>query len=128
MCVACVYAARLLGCKGDGIANPDLFACRSRTWMSLDISAFMRSIASHPAGPHCRLAQKNDNRAPIAGGGRGRHNLHRVCQTTVTAPLCIGGVVWSQHSHHNIHSPGSDSKESLFIRRKAWTYTSFLSG
>ena len=56
--------------------------------------AFMRSIASHPAGPHGRLA-KNGNRAPIAGGGRGRHNVHRACQTAVTAPLRVGCVVWS---------------------------------
>ena len=57
--------------------------------------AFMRSIASHPAGPHGRLAQKNGYRAPIAGGGRGRDNLHRVCQTAVPAPPRVGCVVWS---------------------------------
>ena len=57
--------------------------------------AFMRSIASHPAGPHGQLAQKNSNRAPIAGGWRGRHNLHMVCQTVVTALLRVGCVVWS---------------------------------
>ena len=51
-------------------------------------SAFVRSIASHPACLHGRHAQ-NGNGAPIAGGGRGRHNLHRVCQTDVTAPLCV---------------------------------------
>ena len=28
---------------------------------------------------------KNGNRAPIAGGGKGIYNLHRVCHTTVTA-------------------------------------------
>ena len=39
---------------------------------------------------------KNGNRAPIAGGGRGRHNLHRVCQTAVTDPPRVGCVVWSQ--------------------------------
>ena len=68
------------------IANPDLFACGSRTWISLD-------IAGHSAGPHGRLAPKNSNRGPIAGGGRGRHNLHRVCQTAVTAPPRVGCVV-----------------------------------
>ena len=31
--------------------------------------AFMRSIASHPAGPHGRPAPKNGNRAQIAGAG-----------------------------------------------------------
>ena len=40
------------------------------------LPAFMRSSASHPAGPHGRLAPKKINRAPIAGAGRFRHNLH----------------------------------------------------
>ena len=35
--------------------------------------AFVSSSASHPAGPH---AQKTVNRAPIAGRGKVRHNLH----------------------------------------------------
>ena len=39
-------------------------------------SAFMRCSASYPAGPHGRLVKKTVNRAPIAGGGRFRHNLH----------------------------------------------------
>ena len=38
--------------------------------------AFVSSSASHPAGPHGRHAQKTVNRAPIAGGGEVRHNLH----------------------------------------------------
>ena len=53
--------------------------------------AFMRSITSHPAGPHD--LPKNGNRASIAGGGKGRHNLHRVCHTTVTAPPRVGCIV-----------------------------------
>ena len=36
-------------------------------------SAFVSSRASHPAGPH---AQKTVYRAPIAGDGEVRHNLH----------------------------------------------------
>ena len=36
---------------------------------------------------------QNGNRAPIAGRGRGRHNLHKVCHTTVTAPPHVG-CVW----------------------------------
>ena len=56
--------------------------------------AFMRSIASHPAGRFAGLP-KNGNRAHIAGGGRYRHNLHRVCQTAVTATPRVGCVVWS---------------------------------
>ena len=31
---------------------------------------------------------KNGNRAPIAGGGRGRHNLHRVCGTADSSTTC----------------------------------------
>ena len=58
--------------------------------------AFTRSIASHPEGPHGRLA-KNSNRAPIGAGGKGRHNLHMVCQTALTAPARVGCVVWSQY-------------------------------
>ena len=38
--------------------------------------AFVSSSASHPAGPHGRHAQKTVNRAPIAGSGEVRHNLH----------------------------------------------------
>ena len=38
--------------------------------------AFVSSSASHPAGPHGRHAPKTVNRAPIAGGGEVRHNLH----------------------------------------------------
>ena len=38
--------------------------------------AFVSSSASHPAGPYDRHAQKTVNRAPIAGGGEVRHNLH----------------------------------------------------
>ena len=42
---------------------------------------------------------KNSNRAPITGGGRGRHNLHRVGQTAVTAPPHAGCVVWNPITH-----------------------------
>ena len=34
------------------------------------------SSTSHPAGPHGRHAPKTVNRAPIAGSGKVRHNLH----------------------------------------------------
>ena len=41
------------------IANPDLFACGSRTWISPTSPAFMRSIVSHPAGQHgCRVQKQ----------------------------------------------------------------------
>ena len=55
--------------------------------------AFMRSIASHPAGPHGRPAPQNGNWSPIAGGGSGQHNLYRVYQTAVAAPPRVVCVV-----------------------------------
>ena len=49
--------------------------------------------------PFFHIALLNDfgkfNRASIAGGGRGRHNLHRVCRTIVTAPPRVACVFWS---------------------------------
>ena len=74
------------------IENPDLFACGSRTWISLDTSRFYEEYCQSSSGPHGQLAQ-NRSRAPIVGGGRGRHNLHRVCQTAVTDPPRVGCVV-----------------------------------
>ena len=45
----------------------------------------MRSMAGLPP--------KNGNRAPIAGGGRGRHNLHMVlpyhCDRSTACRLCV---------------------------------------
>ena len=66
--------------------------------------AFMMSIASHPAGLLGR--PKNGNRAPIAGVGRGRHNLHRVCHTTVTATPRVGCVFWSPMASHHSYLAG----------------------
>ena len=60
------------------------------------LPVFMKSIASHPAGPHRRLAQKRQS-GPHCWGGRVRHNLYRVCQTAVTAPPRIFCVVVSQY-------------------------------
>ena len=49
------------------IANPDFLCVVVGPGLVSTSPAFMRSIASHPAGPHGRLA-KNGNRAPMAGG------------------------------------------------------------
>ena len=65
-----------------------------RTWISLDIAAFMRSIASHAPCSQGRLSKKW-YRAPIVEGGRGGHNLHRVCQTAVKGPPRVCCVFWS---------------------------------
>ena len=77
------------------IANLDLFACGSRTWISLDIARFYEEHCQPSGGSAWPTCPKNGNRAPIAVGGRGRHNLHRVCQTVVTAPPRVGCVDWS---------------------------------
>ena len=50
------------------IANPDLFACGSRTWNSLDIARFYEEHFQ-PAGPHDRLAQKTVIGPPSLGAG-----------------------------------------------------------
>ena len=54
--------------------------------------AFMRNSASHPAGPHGRLSPKNGEWGPIAGGGRGRNNLHSSfpdrCDSYIACMLC----------------------------------------
>ena len=46
-------------------ANPEFYEGGSRTWISLDISHLFRSIASHPAGPHDRLAPITVIGAPL---------------------------------------------------------------
>ena len=35
----------------------------------------------------------------LCWGGMDRHNLHRVCHTTVPAPPRVDGVFWSLHHH-----------------------------
>ena len=53
---------------------------------------FMRSSASHPAGPHGRLSPKTVNRALNTGGGRCRHNLHSGlpyhCDSSIDCMVC----------------------------------------
>ena len=72
------------------IVNPDFFACSSRTWISLNIARFYEEHCHPSRGSACP-----QNRATIAGGGRGRHNLYRVFQHAVTAPSRVCCVVWS---------------------------------
>ena len=63
-CVKCV-------CVWFGaIANPDLLACGSRTWISLDITRFYEAYC-HPSSGCVWPAAKTVNRSPIARGGRG---------------------------------------------------------
>ena len=58
------------------ITNPDFLVNVVGPGLVSTSPAFVSSNASHPAGPHGRHAQKTVNRAPIAGGGEVRHNLH----------------------------------------------------
>ena len=76
------------------IANPDLFVCGSRTWSR--IRPLLRGALTAIQRVRMIGMPKNGNRVPIAGGGRGRHNLYRVCHTAVTDPLRVGCVIWSQ--------------------------------
>ena len=53
--------------------------------------AFMRSSASHPAGPHGRLAQKTVNQAPLMGAGGFTTICTAVCNrydSSTTCRLC----------------------------------------
>ena len=51
------------------IANPDLFACGSRTWISLDIARFYEEHCQSSSGSAWPDCPKNGNRAPITGAG-----------------------------------------------------------
>ena len=77
------------------IANPDLVACGSWTGISLDIARFYEEHCQPSSGSAWPACPTNGNRAPIAGGGMGRHNLHRVCQAAVTALPRVCCVVWN---------------------------------
>ena len=59
MCV-CVWVAVVwvVYLSVTDIANPDLFACSCRTWISLDISRLMKSSDSQPAVPHVHIASR----------------------------------------------------------------------
>ena len=63
--------------------------------ISLDIARFYEEHCQPSSGSAWPAFPKNGNRTPIAWGGRGRHNLHRVCHTTVTAPPHVGCVFWT---------------------------------
>ena len=65
-----------------------------RTWIGLDITAFVSSSASHPAGPHGRHAQKNGKSDPHYWGRGGSTQFAQQLETTVTAPPLVGCVVW----------------------------------
>ena len=57
------------------ITNPDLFVCGCRTWICLDITRFYEEQRQPFNGSAWPAYQKIVNQAPIAWGGRFRHNL-----------------------------------------------------
>ena len=59
------------------ITNPDFLVWSCRTWIGLDITRFCEQ--QRQPSQRVRIAgmpKKTVNRAPIAGGGEVRHNLH----------------------------------------------------
>ena len=62
--------------------------------IGLDITRFCEQQRQPYSGFAWPACPKTVNWAPIAGGGRGRHNLHGVCQTAVTASPRVGCVAW----------------------------------
>ena len=56
--------------------------------------AFMRSSASHPAGPHGRIVQKTVNRASLLGREISTQFAKQFV-TAVTTPPLVGCVIWS---------------------------------
>ena len=74
------------------IANPDLFVCGCQTWICLDITLFMRSSASHPAGQHGRCAQKTGKLGPPLLGVGGFDTICTAvcnhCDSSTACRLC----------------------------------------
>ena len=66
----------LLSDMSADITNPDLLFKVVGPGLVSTSPAFVSSSASHPAGPHGGHTQKTVIRAPIATGGKVRHNLH----------------------------------------------------
>ena len=57
--------------------------------------AFVSRSASHPAGPHGRLAPKNGKAGPHCWGRKGYTQFAQQLVSAVTAPPLVGCVVWS---------------------------------
>ena len=57
--------------------------------------AFVSNSASHLAGPHGRHTQKNGKSGPHCWGRGGSTQFAQQLEFAVTAPLLVGGVVWS---------------------------------
>ena len=81
------------------IANPDLFACGSRTWISLDIVRFYEEHCQPSSGFAWLACQKTVIEPTLLGAGGVDTICTGVCQTAVTAPPRVGCVVWSRYYH-----------------------------
>ena len=57
--------------------------------------AFVSNSAIHPAGPHGRNAQKNCKLGHHCWGRESSTPFAQQLESAVTAPLLVGGVVWS---------------------------------
>ena len=72
------------------IANPDLLASSSRTWIRLDIERFYKLHYQPSSGTG--FPKKNGNRAPIAGGRKGStqfaQDLPDRCDSSTACMLC----------------------------------------
>ena len=68
-------------------------------YVHLHFDRFYKQHCQPSSGSGWPACPKNGNRASIVGGGRGRHNLHRVCHTTVTALPRVGSVFWNPKPH-----------------------------
>ena len=78
------------------IANPDLFVCVSvGPGLVLTSPTFIRGRASHPAGPHDRLAETTINRAPHFWEMEVSTQFVQQFVFVVIDPLFVGYVVWS---------------------------------
>ena len=106
-------------------ANPYFFGIVVGAGLVSTSTAFMRSSAIHPAGPHDRLA-KEVNRAPNAGAGGVESICTADCQTAVTAPLCVGCVDWrtmrSSSAHVSFLSGVSKVSSHFTLQRSVETF------
>ena len=70
------------------ITNTDLFVCGCRTWMCSTSPAFVRSSASHTAGPHGRFAQKRSIGNSLVGAGGFDTISTAVCKRRESSTTC----------------------------------------
>ena len=112
------------------IANPDLFACGSRTWLVSISPAFTLLSGALPAIQRVRMAGLPKKTVIGPPPVMRLHNLHRVCQNAVTAPLRVGCVVKSLDPSHSLHRTTFGGKYDGFtlVRMSFIDFRRLLSG